>query len=95
MKYLFKPNKFFVNLQTLFKIKMDEARIGDKNYGDRFRTKSKKKQKKIKKKKVDLTRLDLGDLSKQKGDVFRREEEYLDRFVTFLDMGGTRNYVKG
>ena len=74
---------------------MDEVRIGDKNYGDRFRAKPKKKSKKGKKKKIDLTRLDLGDLSKQKGDVFRREEEYLDSFVTFMDMGGARNYVKG
>ena len=74
---------------------MDEVRIGDKNYGDRFRAKPKKKSKKVKIKKIDLTRLDLGDYSKHKGDVFRREEDLIDRFVTFLDMGGTRNYVKG
>ena len=55
---------------------MDEVRIGDKNYGDRFRARPKKTSKKSKKRKVDLTRLDLGDLSKQHGDVFRRPEEY-------------------
>ena len=75
---------------------MDEVRIGDKNYGDRFRSSPKKvRQKKGKKRRLDLTRLDLGDLSKQ-GDVFRRQEtDYLDRFVAYMDMAGNRNYVKG
>ena len=76
---------------------MDEVRIGDKNYGDRFRSSPKKVRKKKgeKKRRLDLTRLDLGDLSKQ-GDVFRRQEDdHLDRFVAFLDMAGNRNYVKG
>ena len=78
--------------------KADEVRIGDKNYGDRFRSSPKevKKKKKGKPKKLDLTRLDLGDLSKQHGDVFRRNEDVgVDRFFTFMDMGGCRNYVKG
>ena len=76
---------------------MDEVRIGDKNYGDRFRSSQKKKSKKVKKKKIDLTKLDLGDLSKQRGEVFRRKEEdnILDRFLTYMDMAGHRNYVKG
>ena len=78
---------------------MDEVRIGDKNYGDRFRSSpkgSKKSNKKVRKKKrIDLTRLDLGDLSKIHGDVFRRNDDNVDRFFTFMDMGGCRNYVKG
>ena len=62
--------------------------IGDKNYGDRFRSSPKKvRKKKEKKKRIDLTRLDLGDLSKQ-GDVFRRQEnDYLDRFVAHRTSG--------
>ena len=73
----------------------DKVRIGDKNYGDQFRKKKKSKSKKEKKKKIDLTRLDLGDLSKM-GQVIRRpEDDFVDRFYTFMDMGGQRNYVKG
>ena len=76
---------------------MEIDRVPDKNYGDRFRSSptGKKKAKKGKKKKpVDLTRLDLGDLSKQEA-AFRRAEDAGDRFHYFMDMMGQRDYVKG